>query len=142
MLSDLANLSSYEDRLQFAGKLLNKSIKMSVENIILIAQRFHNKLLLAEKYVPAKKIPCQTTLFRVQTASEYSGTMGDDYGLSTVRKGDEFVWKSNETFDYFRYVRFQCRFKSFQVIIERFYKAKMCKSLQSIVELLLAMIVK
>ncbi|CAF1679577.1 unnamed protein product, partial [Adineta steineri] len=42
------------------------------------------KLLLAEKYIPSKKIQCQTTLFRVQTGSEYSQTIGDDYGLSTV----------------------------------------------------------
>ncbi len=85
MLLDLANLSSYEVRLQFAAELLDKTINIGIENIILIAKRFHNKLLLAEKYVPAKQISCQTILFRVQTASEYSQTIGDDYGLSTVR---------------------------------------------------------
>lgn len=40
---------------------------------------------MAEKYVPSNKIPCQTTLFRVETSSEYSETIGSDYGLSTVR---------------------------------------------------------
>jgi len=85
MLSDLANLPSYDARLQFAGELLDKTINIGVDNIILIAKRFQNKLLLAENYVPSKKLQCQTTLFRVQTGSEYSQTIGDDYGLSTVR---------------------------------------------------------
>jgi hypothetical protein len=85
MLSDLANLPSYDARLQFAAELLEKTTDIGRDNIILIAKRFHNKLLLAEKYVPSKKIQCQTTLFRVQTGSEYSQTIGDDYGLSTVR---------------------------------------------------------
>lgn len=95
ILSDLANLPTYEDRLQFAGKLLEKSINMNVEDIILIAQRFHNRLLLTEKYLPSKKISCQTTLFRVQTASEYSETLGDDYGLSSVRIIHGFLLKQS-----------------------------------------------
>jgi hypothetical protein len=85
MLADLANLPSYDARLQYAAELLDKTIHVGTENVILIAKRFHNKLLLAEKYVPSKKIQCQTTLFRVQTGSEYSQTIGDDYQLSTVR---------------------------------------------------------
>jgi len=85
MLTDLANLPSYDARLQYAAELLDKTIHVGTDNVILIAKRFHNKLLLAEKYVPSKKIQCQTTLFRVQTGSEYSQTIGDDYQLSTVR---------------------------------------------------------
>ena len=85
MLSDLANLPSYDARLQFAAELLDKTVHIGTDNIILIAKRFHNKLLLAEKYLPSKKIQCQTTLFRVQIGSEYSLTVGEDYGLSTVR---------------------------------------------------------
>jgi len=85
MLSDLANLPSYDARLQFAAELLDKTVHIGTDNIILIAKRFHNKLLLAEKYLPSKKIQCQTTLFRVQIGSEYSLTAGEDYGLSTVR---------------------------------------------------------
>jgi hypothetical protein len=94
MLTDLANLPSYDARLQFAAELLDKTINIGIDNIILIAKRFHNKLLLAEKYIPSKKIQCQTTLFRVQTASEYSETIGDDYGLSTV-KIEDFLSKEN-----------------------------------------------
>ena len=100
MFSDVTNLPSYEDRLQYAGKLLNKSTQMNVEDIVFIIQRYYNKLLLAEKYIPSKKIPCPTVLFRAQTASEYSETIGDDYGLSTVRIGDEFLGKINEIFDF------------------------------------------
>ncbi|UJR30710.1 hypothetical protein I4U23_018230 [Adineta vaga] len=84
ILSELANLSSYDARLQYAAELLDKTVNIGQEKIILIAKQFHNKLLLAEKYLPSKKIPCQTTLFRVQTGSEYSNTIGNDYGLSTV----------------------------------------------------------
>jgi hypothetical protein len=50
MLSDLTNLSSYDARLQFAAELLDKTVHIGTDNIILIAKRFHNKLLLAEKY--------------------------------------------------------------------------------------------
>jgi hypothetical protein len=84
MLTDLANLPSYDSRLQFAANLLDKTVHIGTDNIVLIAKRFHSKLLLAEKYVPSKKIACQTTLFRVQTSSEYSHTIGDDYELTTV----------------------------------------------------------
>ncbi|CAF3463515.1 unnamed protein product [Rotaria sp. Silwood1] len=87
ILSDLANLPSYDARLLFAAEILDKTINIGIDNIILIAKRFHNKLLLAEKYVPSNKIPCQTILFRVQTSSEYSETIGDDYGLSTICQG-------------------------------------------------------
>jgi fatty acid synthase len=55
MLSDFANLPSYDARLQFAAELLDKTINIGTDNIILIAKRFHNKLLLAENYVPSKK---------------------------------------------------------------------------------------
>ncbi|CAF3688455.1 unnamed protein product [Adineta steineri] len=84
ILFELANLSSYDERLQYAAQLLDQTVHIGKDNIILIAKQFHNKLLLAEKYIPSKKIQCQTTLFRVQTGSEYSQTIGDDYGLSTV----------------------------------------------------------
>ncbi|CAF3963829.1 unnamed protein product [Rotaria sp. Silwood2] len=87
MLSDLANLPSYDARLLFAAEILDKTTNFGIDNIILIAKRFHNKLLLAEKYIPSSKIQCQTILFRVQTSSEYSETIGDDYGLSTVCQG-------------------------------------------------------
>ena len=96
MLSDLANLSSYDARLQFAAEILDKKINIGIDNIILIAKRFHNKLLLAEKYAPSKKIQCQTTLFRVQTGSEYSQAIGDDYELSTVRNLIFFILNKNE----------------------------------------------
>ena len=70
--------------MQFAADLLDKAIHIGVDNIIRIAKRFHTKLLLAEQYAPARKIPCPTTLFRVETSSEYSQTIGNDYELSAV----------------------------------------------------------
>jgi hypothetical protein len=109
MLSDFANLPSYDARLQFAAELLDKTINIGTDNIILIAKRFHNKLLLAENYVPSKKLQCQTTLFRVQTGSEYSQTIGDDYELSTVRIIVFYFEKQIQSFVY-RYVKAQ--FKS------------------------------
>ncbi|CAF4727983.1 unnamed protein product, partial [Rotaria sp. Silwood1] len=84
ILSDLANLPSYDTCLLFAAEILNKTINIVVDNIILIAKRFHNKLLLAEKYIPSNKIQCHTILFRVQTSSEYSETIRDDYGMSII----------------------------------------------------------
>ncbi|CAF4071429.1 unnamed protein product, partial [Rotaria sordida] len=60
ILSDLANLPSYDARLLFAAEILNKTINIGIDNIILIAKRFHNKLLLAEKYIPSNKIQCHT----------------------------------------------------------------------------------
>ena len=85
MLNDLANLPSYEDRLNFVAEYLQPVISIGIENIILLAKHFHTKLLLGEKYLPSKQITCRTTLFRAETSSEYSQTIGDDYGLSTVR---------------------------------------------------------
>lgn len=85
ILSDLANLPSYDARLTFAAEILDRTIHIGTENIISIAKRFHNKLLLAEKYNPSSKIQCETILFRVETSSEYSETIGHDYGLSKVR---------------------------------------------------------
>ncbi|CAF4832227.1 unnamed protein product, partial [Rotaria sp. Silwood1] len=84
ILSDLANLPSYDTCLLFAAEILNKTINIVVDNIILIAKRFHNKLLLAEKYILSNKIQCHTILFRVQTSSEYSETIRDDYGMSII----------------------------------------------------------
>lgn len=67
---------------------------MNIDDIIGIIQRYYNKLLLTEKYIPSKKIPCPTTLFRAQIASEYSETIGDDYGLSAVR--EEYRYLRND----------------------------------------------
>ncbi|CAF3471296.1 unnamed protein product [Rotaria socialis] len=83
-LADLANLPSYDARLLCAAEILDKTVNVGTDNIILMAKKFHNKLLLAEKYVPSSKIQCETILFRVETSSEYSETIGNDYGLSTI----------------------------------------------------------
>lgn len=83
-MTELAELPSYDARLQYAADVLKKTVPVETDQFIRVAKRFHTKLLLAEKYVPSKPIPCRTTLFRVEIASEYSQTIGDDYGLSTV----------------------------------------------------------
>lgn len=90
-MTELAELPSYDARLQYAADVLKKTVPVETEQFIRIAKRFHTKLLLAEKYVPSKQIPCRTTLFRVEIASEYSQTIGDDYGLLTVMNTNCFL---------------------------------------------------
>ena len=90
-MTELAELPSYEARLQYVANVLKKTVPIETDQFIQIAKRFHTKLLLAEKYVPWKQLACRTTLFRVQVASEYSQTIGDDYGLSTVSDG-KVLW--------------------------------------------------
>jgi hypothetical protein len=81
----LASLPSYETRLNWTAALLNKTVPIGIEHIVTIAQRFHTKLLLGEKYLPSKKLSCRTTLFRAEISSEFGHTIGDDYGLTNVR---------------------------------------------------------
>lgn len=78
-------MESYDQRLKYSANILNSTIKIGIENIVQMAKRFHTKLLVAEKYCPSKEISCRTILFRAETSSEFSETIGHDYGLSKVR---------------------------------------------------------
>lgn len=83
-LFNLANLSSYDDRLKYAVNYLDQTLHLGIEHLMLAAHRYRSKLLAADKYIPSSKIQCATTLFRIQSNNDFRETIPQDYNLSTV----------------------------------------------------------
>jgi hypothetical protein len=84
IISNLVALRSYNHRLHSTAEHIHRVTQLGIDSLKVAARQFQTRLLLGEKYEPSKQIPCATTLFRVQTVSEYQVALGDDYGLSTV----------------------------------------------------------